>query len=161
MTAKPPQRIGLSATQRPLDEIARFLGGRARDDAGEWRPRPVTVVDAGVRKPLDLEVVVPVEDMGELGKVVDPGLMEGPAAGDPEVRHSIWPAITPALLELIRQHHSTLVFVNSRRLAERLAARLNDLAGEELVRAPHGSVAREQRLEVQGALEAGQGPAPV
>src|SRR5207245_9679880 len=118
LTAKPPQRIGLSATQRPLDEIARFLGGRARDENGEWRRRPVTVVDAGVRKPLDLEVVVPVEDMGELGKVVDPGLMEGPAAGDPEVRHSIWPAITPALLELIRQHHSTLIFVNSRRLAE-------------------------------------------
>src|SRR5438477_10003639 len=81
LTDRSPQRIGLSATQRPLDEIARFLGGRARDDAGEWRPRPVTVVDAGVRKPLDLEVVVPVEDMGELGKVVDPGLMEGPAAG--------------------------------------------------------------------------------
>src|SRR5205823_11168214 len=58
MTARSPQRIGLSATQRPLDEIARFLGGRARDGQGEWRPRPVSVVDAGVRKPLDLEVVV-------------------------------------------------------------------------------------------------------
>src|SRR5437660_2365015 len=162
LTEKPPQRIGLSATQRPLDEIARFLGGRARDpQTGEWRPRPVTVVDAGVRKPLDLEVVVPVEDMGELGKVVDPQVLEGPAAGDPEVRHSIWPAITPVLLELIRQHHSTLVFVNSRRLAERLAARLNDLAGEELVRAHHGSVAREQRLEIEDALKAGKVPALV
>src|SRR5437588_10669670 len=163
LTAKPPQRIGLSATQRPLDEIARFLGGRTRDvDAGgEWRPRPVTVVDAGVRKPLDLEVVVPVEDMGELGKVVEPEVLAGAAAGDPEVRHSIWPAITPVLLELIRAHHSTLVFVNSRRLAERLAARLNELAGEELVRAHHGSVAREQRLEIEDALKAGKLPALV
>src|SRR5205807_201843 len=150
-----------TATQRPLDEIARFLGGRGRDESGEWRPRPVTVVDAGVRKPLDLEVVVPVDDMGELGKVVDPQLLEGPAAGDPEVRHSIWPAITPVLLELIRQHHSTLIFVNSRRLAERLAARINDLAGEELVRAHHGSVAREQRLEIEDALKAGKVPALV
>jgi ATP-dependent helicase Lhr and Lhr-like helicase len=162
LTKKPPQRIGLSATQRPLDEIARFLGGRARDpQTGEWRPRPVAVVDAGVRKPLDLQVVVPVDDMGELGKVVEPALLEGPAAGDPEVRHSIWPAITPVLLDLIRQHHSTLVFVNSRRLAERLAARLNDLAGEELVRAHHGSVAREQRLEIEDALKAGKVPALV
>ncbi|MCU1448222.1 MAG: putative ATP-dependent helicase [Acidimicrobiales bacterium] len=161
LTAKPPQRIGLSATQRPLDEIARFLGGRARDENGEWRQRPVTVVDAGVRKPLDLEVIVPVEDMGELGKVVDPEVLSGPAAGDPEVRHSIWPAITPVLLDLIRQHHSTIVFVNSRRLAERLAARLNDLAGEELVRAHHGSVAREQRLEIEDALKAGKVPALV
>src|SRR5581483_3710396 len=162
ITEKPPQRIGLSATQRPLDEIARFLGGRMRDpDTNEWRPRPVTVVDAGVRKELDLQVVVPVEDMAELGKVVEPQILEGPAAGDPEVRHSIWPAITPVLLELIRQHHSTLVFVNSRRLAERLAARLNDLAGEELVRAHHGSVAREQRLEIEDALKAGKVPALV
>src|SRR5205823_11843864 len=68
LTEKAPQRIGLSATQRPLDEIARFLGGRSKDpDTGEWRPRPVSVVDAGVRKPLDLQVCVPVEDMGELG----------------------------------------------------------------------------------------------
>src|SRR5438477_7089352 len=93
--------------------------------------------------------------MGELGKSVDPGLREGPAAGDPEVRHSIWPAITPVLLELIRQHHTTLVFVNARRLAERLAARLNDLAGEELVKAHHGSLAREQRLQIEGELKAG------
>ncbi|MBV8159519.1 MAG: DEAD/DEAH box helicase, partial [Acidimicrobiia bacterium] len=162
LTEKAPQRIGLSATQRPLDEIARFLGGRARHEAsGEWRSRPVTVVDAGVRKALDLEVVVPVEDMGELGKAVDPQLLEGSAAGDPEVRHSIWPAITPVLLDLIRRHRSTLVFVNSRRLAERLAARLNDVAGEELVRAHHGSVAREQRLEIEDALKAGKVPALV
>ena len=160
LVERSPQRIGLSATQRPLDEIARFLGGRERH-GDEWRPRPVSVVDAGVRKALELEVVVPVDDMGELGRAVDPELLSGPAAGDPEVRHSIWPAITPVLLELIRQHRSTLIFVNSRRLAERLAARINELAGEALVKAHHGSVAREQRLEIEDALKAGKLPALV
>jgi len=159
-----PQRIGLSATQRPLDEIARFLGGRegASGGDGEWRTRPVTVVDAGVRKPLELQVIVPVEDMAEMGKPIDNGeILSGPAAGDPEARHSIWPAIHPILLELIEAHRSTLIFVNSRRLSERLAARLNDLAGRDLVRAHHGSVAREQRLEIEDALKAGRLPALV
>ncbi len=163
-----PQRIGLSATQRPLDEIARFLGGRETTGDGEWRARPVTVVDAGVRKPLELQVIVPVEDMAEMGKPIDNGtgtpegiVLSGPAAGDPEARHSIWPAIHPVLLELIEAHRSTLIFVNSRRLAERLAARLNDLAGRDLVRAHHGSVAREQRLEIEDALKAGRLPALV
>ncbi|HUP71203.1 MAG TPA: DEAD/DEAH box helicase [Acidimicrobiales bacterium] len=148
-----PQRIGLSATQRPLEELARFLGGR---DVATGQFRPVTVVDAGTRKALDLRIVVPVEDMAELGK---PTAMSGPAAGDPEVRASIWPSIHPVLLDLIRAHTSTLVFVNSRRLAERLSARLNELAGEELVRAHHGSIAREQRLEIEDALKAGKLPA--
>ena len=112
-----PQRIGLSATQRPLDEIARFLGGTGR---------PVTIVDAGTRKEMDLEVVVPVEDMGRLGEVLDEPA-SGPAAAAP-ARSSIWPSIHPRLLELIREHRSTLIFVNARRLAERLAARLNELA---------------------------------
>ncbi|MDP8937233.1 MAG: DEAD/DEAH box helicase [Actinomycetota bacterium] len=159
LTPRPPQRIGLSATQRPLDEIARFLGGRAGG-----ADRPVTVVDAGVRKPLELQVIVPVEDMAEMGKPIDNGdgaLLSGPAAGDPEARHSIWPSIHPVLLDLIRAHRSTLVFVNSRRLAERLASRLNELAGENLVRAHHGSVAREQRLEIEDALKAGKLPALV
>ncbi|MFN2503488.1 MAG: DEAD/DEAH box helicase, partial [Acidimicrobiales bacterium] len=175
-TRRPPQRIGLSATQRPLDVVARFLGGRERTatGAGEWQPRPVTVVDAGVRKPLDLQVVVPVEDMSELGRPMtdasgDGPILSGPAAGDPEVRHSIWPAIHPVLLDLIDQHQSTLIFVNSRRLAERLANRLNDLATErgetgervDLTRAHHGSVAREQRLEIEDALKAGKLPALV
>ncbi|MGH9176925.1 MAG: Lhr family helicase, partial [Acidimicrobiales bacterium] len=156
----PPQRIGLSATQRPLEELARFLGGRAPDGSA----RPVTIVDAGTRKALDLEVVVPVEDMAELGRplgVDDREVLSGPAAGDPEVRASIWPAVHPVLLDLVRQHVSTLVFVNSRRLAERLSARLNELAGEELVRSHHGSVAPEQRLEVEDALKAGKLPALV
>ncbi|HET7685579.1 MAG TPA: DEAD/DEAH box helicase [Candidatus Limnocylindria bacterium] len=149
---RPPQRIGLSATQRPLERIAAFLGGAGRE---------VEVVDAGARKELQLEVVVPVEDMARMGEALDideaPG---GPAAG-PEARRSIWPSIHPRLLELIRAHRSTLIFVNSRRLAERLAARLNELAGEELVRAHHGSVAREQRLEIEEALKAGRLPALV
>ena len=157
LTERPPQRIGLSATQRPLDEVARFLGGRAGG-----RPRPVTVVDAGVRKPLELQVVVPVEDMSELGRPIDDGqgdvVLSGPAAGNPEARHSIWPAMHPVLLDLIRAHRSTLIFVNSRRLAERLANRLNELAGEDLVKAHHGSVAREQRLEIEDALKAGKLP---
>jgi len=120
----PVQRIGLSATQRPLEETARFLGGKAND---EWRP--VTIVDAGVRKQMDIELVVPIEDMGDLGTFVE-GPQSGPAAAGP-VRKSIWPSIHPALLELIQTHRSTLVFVNARRLAERLANRLNDLADEQ------------------------------
>jgi len=152
--ARPPQRIGLSATQRPLDTIARFLGGTGPG-------REVTIVDAGARKPLDLQVVVPIEDMTQPGEVLpldeQPG---GPAAG-PEARVSIWPAIHPRILELIRQHRSTIVFTNSRRLSERLAQRLNELAGEELVRAHHGSIAREQRLQIEEDLKAGRSPAIV
>ncbi len=144
---EPPQRIGLSATQRPLEEIARFLGGQT--EAG---PRPVTIVDAGHRKPMEVEVVVPIEDMSELGTVVESQPVEPGTA--PE-RMSIWPAIHPRLLELIREHRSTIVFVNARRLAERLAARLNELAGEDLVAAHHGSIAREQRLDIEDRLKRG------
>jgi ATP-dependent Lhr-like helicase len=144
----PPQRIGLSATQRPLEEIARFLGGRTEDG-----PRPVTIVDAGHRKPMEIEVVVPVEDMAELGSVPDRAT-PGPAPVEPE-RLSIWPSIHPRLLELVRQHRSTLIFVNARRMAERLASVLNELAGEDLVRAHHGSIAREQRLEIEDRLKQG------
>jgi ATP-dependent Lhr-like helicase len=148
LTDTPPQRIGLSATQRPLEEIARFLGGQTTEG-----PRPVTIVDAGHRKPMEIEVVVPVEDMAELGKPID-APADDPAAGP--ARASIWPAIHPRLLELIRAHRSTIVFVNARRMAERLAARLNELAGEDLVRAHHGSLAREQRTEVEDALKEGR-----
>ena len=124
---RPFQRIGLSATQRPLDEIARFLGGQVEPSPGQpAQPRPVTIVDAGVRKELDVEVIVPVEDMGALGEVIEEPI-SGPVAAGP-VRRSIWPAMHPRLLELIQQHRSTIVFVNSRRLAERLATRLNELA---------------------------------
>jgi superfamily II DNA/RNA helicase len=152
--APPLQRIGLSATQRPLETIGRFLAGAGPD-------RAVAIVDAGARKRLDLSVVVPVEDMSRLGEALpleeQPG---GPVAGG-EMRVSIWPAIHPRILELIRSHRSTLVFVNSRRLAERLAQRLNELAGEDLVRAHHGSIAREQRVAIEEALKEGRLPALV
>jgi ATP-dependent Lhr-like helicase len=160
LARKPPQRIGLSATQRPLEEVARYLGG---GEAGRsWRPRPVEIVDAGARKALELTVEVPVEDMSHPGGAPqkDDAIVEGNAAAAPP-RHSIWPAIHPRLLELVRAHRSTLIFVNSRRLAERLAAALNELAGEELVRAHHGSLSREQRMQVEDDLKAGRLPAMV
>jgi ATP-dependent helicase Lhr and Lhr-like helicase len=193
----PLQRIGLSATQRPLDEVARFLGGailrepgvaagprgRARTRAtpatataatamatpGDVRealheefsteeppitPRPVTIVDARQPKALSLRVEVPVEDLAKIG-TPGPDIPSGPAAQGP-VRTSIWTSIHPRLLEIIRAHQSTLIFVNSRRLAERLAGSLNELAGEPLVRSHHGSIAREQRVEIEDALKAGQ-----
>ncbi len=166
ITDTPAQRIGLSATQRPLDEIARFLAGFERPGVA----RPVTIVDAGISKTLDLEVIVPVEDLAALGQILpaggsggpgpftDGGFRSGPAAGGPRgpERASIWPAVHPRILELITQHRSTIVFVNARRLAERLASRLNELAGEELVRAHHGSLAREQRLLIEDELKAGR-----
>src|SRR6266550_1820092 len=147
----PPQRIGLSATQRPLDLIARFLGG-----AGPGRE--VTIVDAGARKPLELQVVVPIEDMSAPGQILPLDQQPGGPATNPEARSSIWPAIHPRIIELIRSHRSTIIFTNSRRLAERLAQRLNELAGEELVRAHHGSIAREQRLQIEEDLKAGRIP---
>src|SRR3954453_19681839 len=142
LAGHPVQRVGLSATQRPLEEVARFLGG----------DREVAIVDAGMAKQLDLEVVVPVEDMRELG---------GPPVVDGEPRQSIWPAVYPALLELVRSHDSTIVFVNNRRSAERVANRLNELAEAEIARAHHGSIAREQRLEVEDMLKRGDLPALV
>jgi ATP-dependent Lhr-like helicase len=149
--APSPQRIGLSATQRPLETIARFLGGVGPG-------REVTIVDAGARKPLELSVVVPVEDMARLGEVLPADKQPGGPAAAPDARSSIWPAIYPRILELIRAHRSTIVFTNSRRLAERIAHRLNELAGEDLVRAHHGSIAREQRLLIEEELKAGRLP---
>ncbi|TMC11111.1 MAG: DEAD/DEAH box helicase, partial [Chloroflexi bacterium] len=142
-----PQRIGLSATQRPLEEVGRFLGGSERE---------VALVDAGRRKTLQVTVEVPVDDMANLG---EEELPSGPAAAlggaQDGSRRSIWPAIYPRLLELIQEHRSTIVFVNSRRLAERLAARLNELAGEDLVKAHHGSIAKEHRRQIEDELKAG------
>ena len=149
---RPPQRIGLSATQRPLSAVAGFLGGRL----GDGSPRPVEIVDAGMRKPLDLKVVVPVEDMAAIGEVLPDDQRPGGPATNADPRSSIWPAIHPKILELVQSHRSTIVFVNSRRLAERLAQRLNELAGEELVMAHHGSLAREQRLQIEEALKDGR-----
>ena len=210
LTGRPLQRIGLSATQRPLDEVARFLGGtepalttavavlkgtappvatarrsRARIAkpprggapqeapveptaeealralelepdglrATEARvPRPITIVDAAGPKAMSLRIEVPVEDMARLGELVE--LPSGPTASGP-VRTSIWPSIHPRLLALIRAHHTTLIFVNGRRLAERLAGALNELAGELLVQAHHGSIARAQRVEIEDNLKRG------
>ena len=126
---QPPQRVALSATQRPLSEIARFLGGFETAPDGTPTPRPVAVVDAGSRKELDVEVVVPVADMASLGETTDPPASAGAAAAP--MRRSIWPAMHPRLLELVQAHRSTLIFANARRLAERLAARLNELHLQE------------------------------
>jgi ATP-dependent helicase Lhr and Lhr-like helicase len=136
------QRIALSATQRPLEEVARFVGG----------DREVAIVDAGQTKQLDLAVLVPVEDMTALPDGAD----QTAQWGDPSGNQTIWPAVYPALLDLVRQHRTTLVFVNYRRLAERLALRLNELAGEEIARAHHGSLAREARSAVEEALKRGE-----
>jgi ATP-dependent Lhr-like helicase len=156
----PLQRIGLSATQRPIEEIGKFVSGG----------QPITIVDAGTRKELDLEVVVPVEDMRELGSTASlsypvPADGQEMDAGTELGAQSIWPSIYPELLRLVQAHRSTIVFVNNRRLAERLALRLNELANEgnegarqDIARAHHGSLAREQRVLVEEDLKAGRIP---
>jgi ATP-dependent Lhr-like helicase len=185
LTGRRLQRIGLSATQRPLEEVARFLGGAEgelsvvrsplSEDIGNGmemvtyedgeeahvsearhgapRYRPVTIVNAGARKLLDLRVEVPVEDMAKLGEIEE--IPSGPASQGPK-RTSIWQSIHPRLLEIIRERTSTLIFVNARRVAERLAGALNDLAGEPIARAHHGSLAAAQRSEIEELLKAGK-----
>ena len=150
------QRIGLSATQSPLEEIGRYLVGPRR---------AVNIIDAGARKRLELRIEVPVESMTEPAGPVDPErdplepLSGGqPARESPVPERGIWPAIYPELLELVKAHSSTIVFVNNRRSAERVALRLNELAGEEVARAHHGSLAREERSKVEELLKAGQLP---
>ncbi|MDQ3726219.1 MAG: DEAD/DEAH box helicase, partial [Actinomycetota bacterium] len=118
------QRIGLSATQRPLERIGQFLVGAKRESR---------IVDAGQKKALDLEIVVPVEDMADPGAPAYPS-EDGPPPTEIEPSahvRSIWPAIYPRLLELVEEHTSTMIFVNNRRAAERLAKRLNELANGE------------------------------
>lgn len=159
IVSRPLQRIGLSATQRPLDEVARFLGGRER---GAEDYRPVRIVDAHQPKRLVLEVQVPIEDLARVARSASPPVTvpgESPAEGP--LHRSIWASIHPRLLDLVRAHKTTLLFVNSRRLAERLASALNELAGEPIVRSHHGSLAREQRFEVENALKEGRIPALV
>ncbi len=201
-TGKPLQRIGLSATQRPLEEVAHFLAGaqpRTAEPAAplpvaaaqgelreeserEWtseaevvadnlappasglalntpahdtaaRYRPVTIVSAIEPKRLDLKIEVPVEDMARLGEVEE--LPSGAASQGPK-RTSIWSAIHPRLLAIVRERTSTLIFVNSRRIAERLAGALNELAEENIARAHHGSLAAPQRSEIEELLKAGK-----
>ena len=162
ITEKPPQRIGLSATQRPLEEVAEFLGGFSEPG----RKRPVQIVDAGISKPLEVEVVIPIEDM------TAPELAGGAAEGGPERRTSIWPSIYPEILSRILANKSTIIFCNARRAAERIAAKINELAVEErvpgivdpetgevldeLVKAHHGSLAREQRVVIEDQLKRGE-----
>ena len=195
---RPAQRIGLSATVRPVDEVARFLGGAA----------PVAVVQPPTAKTLDITVEVPVEDMTDLAAAArddaghpdgaaghpDNGRADG-AAGHPDdfasgpgdraaSRPSIWPAVEQRVYELIRAHRSTIVFTNARRAAERLCARLNEIAAEApppdrlpaqvmaqsgaaggappvIARAHHGSVSKEERKQIEESLKAGTLPAVV
>jgi ATP-dependent Lhr-like helicase len=154
-----PQRIGLSATQNPLEEVGRFMVGPQRT---------CRIVDTGVRKPLDIKIQVPVESMVEPEQSTGSLDPLDPVPGGEATRKSIWPAMYPQLLELVREHRSTIVFVNNRRGAERLALRLNELAAKqdeeaerpvrEIARAHHGSLAREERLVVEEQLKAGQLP---
>ncbi len=136
-------RIGLSATQRPLDEVARYLGGSEAAPDGRLVPRPVTIVDAGLRKDLDLRVVSPVEHFGPLP--------EG----------SVWPSIYRLLGDEVRRHRSTIVFANNRRAVERITTCLNENEEEPVARAHHGSVALEVRQETERALKEGRLPAVV
>lgn len=139
-----PQRIGLSATQRPLDEIARFLSGSApalrppisalRSPASGLHTR---IVDCGLVKKMTTVVESPVDDLNRI-----PG-------------GTIWPSVAPAVLSHIREARTTLVFVNNRAQAEKMAVRLNTLAGEELALPYHGSLSRERRLYLEQLLKAG------
>jgi ATP-dependent Lhr-like helicase len=145
-----PQRIGLSATAQPAEEIARFLAG----------DRSVEIVDTSRAPAIELTVSVPVPDMTrpELGGRRDPENRDRPlrAVGDGESETSLWAAIYPELLDQIRRHKSSIIFVNSRGLCERLAHRLNELAEEPLVRAHHGSLAHEKRREIEESLAEGE-----
>ncbi|MFG3104356.1 ATP-dependent helicase [Streptomyces sp. NPDC048182] len=170
---RPARRIGLSATVRPVDEVARFLAPRGK----------VEIVQPESGKEFDLSVVVPVEDLGELGG--------SPVADGNEgaERPSIWPHVEERITDLVQSHRSTIVFANSRRLAERLCNRLNEIAYERatgepleehhspaelmggsgaaqgapsvIARAHHGSVSKEQRALVEEDLKAGRLPAVV
>src|SRR5438105_13386138 len=138
LTGRPFQRVGLSATVQPAKEVARWLAGFENG-----KPREMEVLDAGGRKEIDLVVESPVEDFREL-----PG-------------ESVWPSIFDRLLEEIRSHRSTLIFVNDRAKAERVAAQVNERAGEVVCRVHHGSVSREARSEVEELLKRGELPALV
>ena len=166
----PAQRIGLSATVRPVEEVSAFLAGG----------RPVQVVQPASAKTIEVAVQVPVADMATLGEPT-----EG-VDGATNQRASIWPAVERRVLDLVRAHHSTIVFANSRRLAERLTSRLNELAAEMppaprermpaelmgqaglaggapdvIAKAHHGSMSREQRILVEEELKSGRLPCVV
>ncbi|MGH2686795.1 MAG: DEAD/DEAH box helicase, partial [Actinomycetota bacterium] len=138
LTGRPFQRVGLSATVRPAERVAAWLGGQDRGEA-----RPVQVLDTGGRKEIDLTVTSPVDDFREL-----PG-------------ESVWPSVFDELHDLVRAHRSTLIFANNRRLAERAVRQINERAGEQIARVHHGSISREKRHEVEELLKAGRLPALV
>ncbi|MDO8144621.1 ATP-dependent helicase [Isoptericola sp. 178] len=185
---RPAQRIGLSATVRPADEVAAFLAGSRPTTAGG---REVAVVQPPSRKRWDLDVAVPVPDLTDLGGDDEPDL-SGAASG-PQRQASIWPHVTDRVVDLVSDHRSTLVFTNSRRGAERLTARVNetwaerqglatpdagaeqaaqtpgqsgtaaalDAAAPVLARAHHGSMSRTERTRTESDLKAGRLPAVV
>ena len=130
LTYRPPVRIGLSATQKPIEEVARFL-------TGNGRPAPV-IVDVGHKRKLDLAVEVPGSSLG------------------PITTNEMWDEVYNRLVELVEQHRSTLVFVNTRRLAERIAHNLGERLGEEHVAAHHGSLSRKLRLSAEQKLKEGK-----
>ncbi len=133
------RKIGLSATMEPLEQVARYLAGYKYDPQnGIYQPRQVEIVDTGQRKTLDLKIIAPVPQFRDL----------------PE--KSIWPSIYQQLFGLIKEHRTTLIFVNNRRLAERITANMNQLAGDEIARTHHGSVSKEVRLEVEEMLKKGE-----
>lgn len=155
------QRVGLSATQRPLEEIARLLGG-AEVKGKRVLPRPVEIVDASAKKTLSITVEVPpplaVAPSGDpLAPAIDLDALDD-ERGDTK---SIWPGVHARLVERVRAARSTMIFVNSRRLAERLATALNETAGEEIALAHHGSVAKDIRRATEERLKAGNLPAIV
>ncbi|HEX2869601.1 MAG TPA: DEAD/DEAH box helicase [Polyangiaceae bacterium] len=164
---QPLQRIGLSATQRPLEEAAQLLGGSTFSGDGALHPRPVEIVDARMPPRLHVEVRAaarasegtPPRAPSETPSRLPAFLPTAPAgAATPK---SSWPEIHAPLLKLIEEHRSTLVFVNSRRLAERLAQSLNELAGREVALAHHGSLAKDRRAFIEDQLKLGNLPALV
>ena len=142
LTHTKPNRIGLSATQKPLEDIAQFLVGGARQDSKNecscWTPNPCRIVNIGPRRELDLAVETPNDELGAIAT------------------NAIWADIYDRLTELVQAHRSTLVFVNTRRLAERIAHHLTDRLGEDLVATHHGSLSRKMRLNAEERLKNGQ-----
>ena len=136
LTGQSPQRIGLSATQRPLDEVARYLGGCESPEETEAKFRQVTVVDCGLTKKMEISIQSPVPDLANVGG-------------------SVWPSVAPLLLDHIRASKTTLVFVNNRAQAEKIAGRVNALAEEEIAQPYHGSLSRERRHMLEERLKAG------
>ena len=136
LTGRRLQRIGLSATQRPIEEVARLLAGAAA-------PRPCAIVDVGHRRALDLALEVPDQELG------------------PIATHELWAAIYDRIAAQVRAHRTTIVFVNTRRLVERVAHQLEERLGEGRVAAHHGSMARRTRLEAEARLKAGEVPVVV